>query len=426
VNPKGEEILGHKAHKSISDLPKGIDLGVVIVSADKSPIALRECASKGIKHLVMAAGGFAEVDSSGAEIQREVVKIIEENSLHVLGPNTSGNVSTPHNFTSTFFPLGKIRRGNVSYIAQTGNFATHTMKYILSAEYFGVARVIGLGNAVNTDECDALEYLEDDPETKAILMYLEHIKRPKRFLEIAQRVTLKKPIVMLKGGATEAGKQAAIAHTASMALEDHLVDGLLKQAGIVRIYDYTSLVLVAKALSMLPLPRGNRVSFLAPSGAMLVVLSDLCTRFGLEVPALQPGSLKRLQEISPPFILMRNPVDIWAATLVRGIEYGYREGMEAVLDDPNIDAVVPVLLLTKDSGIPSYDFIVELADKYKEKPMLVTFSGEEYYMRECKAYLEPLGVPTFAEIEQPFQVLSVLVKCHKAMMRAGSTSLRLD
>ena len=417
VNPKGGEILGVPAYQTVSDLPEGIDLAVVIVSADKSAQALRECIAKGIRHAVLAAGGFAEVDRSGAEIQKELASLIRENGVHALGPNTSGHVSTPHKFTSTFFPLGKIRRGNISYIAQTGNFATHTMKYILSAEHFGVARVIGLGNAIDTDECDALESLEDDPETRAILMYLEQIKRPQRFFQIARRITQKKPVVMLKAGATESGKQAAIAHTASMAMEDHLVDGMLKQAGVVRIHEYTHLVLLGKALSMCSLPRGNRVAFLAPSGAMLVVLSDLCTRVGLEVPDLQPESLRRLREISLPFILMRNPVDIWAAASVLGIEEGYKEGMEVVLKDPSIDAVVPILLLNKDTGLPSYDFIVDLARKYHDKPILVSFTGEEHYMRECKAYLEPRGVPTFATIEDPFHVLSVLARCRKAMNR---------
>ncbi len=166
----------------------------------------------------------------------------------------------------------------------------------------------------------------------------------------------KKPVVVLKSGSTEAGKHAAVAHTAAMAAEDRLVDALLRQAGIVRIWDYTHLVLAGKALSMLPLPRGNRVSFLAPSGAMLVVLTDLCVRLNLEVPDLSPEALQRIQEISPPFIRMRNPVDIWAAASVNGVEFGYREGMEAVLKDPNIDAVVPVLMLTEDTGVPLLRF----------------------------------------------------------------------
>jgi acyl-CoA synthetase (NDP forming) len=417
VNPKGGEILGLPVTPAIAALPEGVDLAVVILPAEATPKALRDCAAKGIRHVALMAGGFAEVDESGAQIQQELLEIIRETGIRVLGPNISGHTSTPHSYTSAFFPLGKIRRGNVSVIAQTGNFATHTMKYILSGEHFGVCRVIGLGNKVDIDETEALEYLADDPETSAILLYLESFKRPRRFLEVAREVTRVKPVVMLKSGTTEAGKHAAVAHTAAMAAEDRLVDGMLRQAGIVRVWEYTHLILAAKALSMLPLPKGNRVSFLAPSGAMLVVLTDLCVRLGLEVPPVSPETVQRLQEISPSYIRMRNPVDIWAAATVRGVEFGYREGMEAVLKDPNIDAVVPVLMLTREIGVPPFDFILELVKKYPEKPVLVSFSGDKEGMEECKAFLEPRGVPTFPEIEQPFEVLSILVRCHRAMHR---------
>jgi 3-hydroxypropionyl-CoA synthetase (ADP-forming) len=417
VNPKGGEILGMSVQPSIACLPDGIDLAIVVLPAKETPQALRECAGKGIKHIVLLAGGFAEVDEYGAEIQQEMIDIIREKGIRVIGPNTSGHTSTPHQFTSSLFPLGKIRRGKVSYLAQTGNFATHTMRYILTGEHFGVARVIGLGNKIDIEESEALKYLADDPETHAILMYLESIKRPRRFLEIAREVTRHKPVVMLKGGVTEAGKKAAVAHTAALASEDRLVDGLLSQAGIVRVKDYTHLILAGKALSMVPLPKGNRVSFLAPSGAMLVVLSDFCISLGLEVPELEEETRQRLQEISPPYIRMRNPVDIWPAASVKGVEYGYGEGMEAVLKDPNIDAVVPVLMLTKETGIPSYNFILELAKKYSEKPILVTFSADKQCMEECKEFLEPRGIPTFPEIEQPFQVLSILCRCTKSMNR---------
>ncbi len=417
VNPKGGELLGLPVYPSIDALPDGIDLAVIILAAKESPPALREVARKGVRHVVLSAGGFAEVDEYGAQVQQELIDILRENGMKALGPNTSGHTSTPHHFTSTFFPLGKIHRGPVSYIAQTGNFATHTMKYILTGEHFGVSRVIGLGNKIDVEESAALQYLGNDPETKAIVMYLESIKFPRRFLEVARKVTLSKPVVLLKGGATEAGKHAAVAHTAAMASEDRLVDGMLRQAGIVRIWDYTHLILIGKAFSMLPLPKGNRVSFLAPSGAMLVCLSDLCMRLGLEIPEFEPKTLQRIQDISLPFIRMRNPVDIWAAASVKGVEYGYREGMEAVLKDPNIDAVVLILLLSRITGIPSYDFIVELAKTYPEKAILVSASGDKECMDECKAYLEPRGIPTFPEIEQPFEVLSILYRCRKAMDR---------
>jgi len=418
VNPKGGEIMGIKAYSSIQELPEGIDQAIIILPASANPQAVRDCAAKGIKAIVLAAGGFSEVDEKGEELQKELIKAVRETGVRVIGPNTSGHTSTPYNFTSSFFPLGKIPRGNISYIAQTGNFATHTMRYIITGENFGVARVVGFGNKVDVDENEVLEYYAEDPETKAIFMYLESFKRPKQFFEIAREVTRKKPVVLLKGGSTAEGARAAVAHTAAMAAEDRVIDGALRQAGIVRVYKYSHLFLAAKALACMPLPRGNRVSFSAPSGAMLVVMTDLCRKFwNLEVPNIEEKTRQRLQEISPPYIRMRNPVDIWPSAYLQGVEGAYREGTEAVLKDPNIDAVVPIMLITDDTGVPSLDFLVELARKYPEKPIYVTFSGEKKHMEAAKAFLEPKGVPTFPLIEEPFEVLSILARCRQAMER---------
>jgi acyl-CoA synthetase (NDP forming) len=417
VNPKGGEIMGIKVERSIQDLPDGIDLAIIILPASANPQAIRECASKGIRAIVLAAGGFSEVDEEGEKLQEELAKAIRETRVRVLGPNTSGHTSTPDNFTSSFFPLGRIPRGNISYIAQTGNFATHTMRYIATAENFGVARVIGLGNKVDIEESEVLEYLADDPETKAIFVYLESFKNPKRFLEIAGRVTRRKPVFLLKGGRTVEGAKAAVAHTAAMAAEDRLVDAAIRQVGITPIYKYSHLFQVAKALSFMPLPRGNRVSFLAPSGAMLVVLTDLCLSLDLKVPDFEEHTRKFLQEISSSIVRMRNPVDIWFAAGIHGVEPAYRQGMEAALKDSNIDAVIPILLLTDDTGVPPLDFIVDLAFKYPQKPIYVTFSGEKNHMEAAKAFLEPKGVPTFQLIEEPFEVLSILNRCREAMNR---------
>jgi acetate---CoA ligase (ADP-forming) len=415
INPKGEEILGMKALASIRDLPEDIDLAVIILPAALNPQAIRDCAAKGIRAVVLAAGGFSEVDEKGEKLQDVLVQTIRETGVRVLGPNTSGHTSTPHNFTSSFFPLGKIPKGNISYIAQTGNFATHTMRYIATGENFGVARVIGLGNKVDIEESEALEYLEQDPQTKAIFIYLESIKRPRRFFEIARRVTRTKPVILLKGGSTTQGAKAAVAHTAAMAAEDRVIDGALRQAGVSRIHKYSHLFQAAKALSGMPLPRGNGVSILAPSGAMLVALSDLCVSLGLRVPDFEESTRQFLQDISPPIIRIRNPVDIWFAAGLHGVEFAYREGMRAALKDPHIDAVVPVLLLTDDTGVPPLDFIADLAAEFPEKPIYVTFTGEKKHMDAGKAFLEPKGVPTFFLIEEPLEVLSILARCRRAM-----------
>jgi len=423
VNPKGGEIMGRRVYPSIEALPDGIDQAIIILPAKLNPQAIRDCAKKGIRAIVLAAGGFSEVDEEGDSLQHDLISAIKETGVRVIGPNTSGHSSTPANFTSSFFPLGKIPKGRISYIAQTGNFATHTMRYIASGEHFGVARVVGLGNKVDVDESDVLEYYENDPETKAIFIYLESFKNPKRFLEIARRVSPCKPIILLKGGSTAEGARAAVAHTAALASDDRIIDGVLKQAGITRIYKYSHLFLAAKALSVMPLPKGNRVSFMAPSGAMLVIMTDLCRQqWNLDVPELEPASRQRLQDISPPYIRMRNPVDIWPSAIVHGIEYAYGEAMEAVLKDPNIDAVVPIMMITDETGVPDLDFIVNLARKYPDKPIYVTFSAQKKHMDAAKAYLEPRGVPTFPLIEEPFEVLSILHRCSQLMERNRKNS----
>lgn len=419
VNPKGGKILGLPVYPSIYSLPDGVDLAVIIIPANSTAVAVRECVAKGIKSIVLSAGGFSEVDTEGDQRQQELIDIIKETGISVMGPNTSGHISTPHNFTSTFFPLGgKVPRGNISYIAQTGNFATLTMRYIMSGENFGVARVVGLGNKIDIDESDILEYYAGDAETKAIFMYLESIKRPRRFLEVASEVTKVKPVFLLKGGSTREGALAAVTHTAALASDERIIEGAIQQAGITRLNKYSYLLLVAKALDSMPLPRGNRISFLSPSGGLLVAISDLCYQhLGLMIPDLEEPTKQRLREISPTWIRVRNPVDIWPAVSLHGIEYAYGEAIKVLMRDPNIDAIVAIIMLAEEFKFPNLDFIVDLSRKYPQKPLYMNFSGSKKLMDEAKALLEPQGVPTFLLVEEPFEVLSILNRCREAMQR---------
>ncbi len=419
VNPKGGEILGLPVTPGIDELPDGIDQAVVIVSAAATTEAVRRLAAKGVRTFVLAAGGYSEVDEHGEELQRDLERTIKDLGVRAIGPNTSGHISTPHKFTSSFFPLGWIRPGNISYIAQTGNFATHTQRYITSGEHYGVARVVGLGNKIDMEESEVLEYLADDDATKAVFMYLESFKHPRKLIEVARTASAKKPLFMLKGGATQEGSQAAIAHTAALASDDRVVAAAMRQAGITQFFDYSHLFQVAKAISFMPVPKGNRVSFMAPSGAMLVVLTDLCRqRWDLMVPELEEENRARLQAIGPDWLRMRNPVDIWGPAMVHGIEKSHRDAIEAVMDDPNIDACVVVLVVVDEFGQISLDFLVEMAQKYPDKPLYVTFTGIKERMEEAKAYLEPRGVPTYPFIEQPFEVLSILNRARMNMERS--------
>ena len=417
VNPRGGIIEGYKVFTSIEQLPAGIDQAVVTLPAAQTPSVVRALAAKGVEAIVLAASGFAEVDEMGKDLQAELARVIAETGVRVFGPNTTGHVSTPANYTSSFFPLGQVPRGSVSYITQTGNFCGISLRHIMSAENFGICRSVGLGNKIDVDESDLLEYLGNDDETHAVLMYLESIKRPKEFVRIARQVTRHKPVILLKGGSSDAGAKAAMAHTASLAADDRVLDGALNQAGVTRIYKYSQLFHVAKAVDSMPPPMGNRVSFLSPSGAFTVCMTDLCRSVGLEVPQIRETTRKRLQEISPPFIRMRNPVDIFGSVNLHSYEFAYRTAMEAVLEDPNIDAVVAIMLFTDETGAPPLDFVVDLAGQFPEKPIYITFMGQHEHNVAAKSFLETRGVPAFMLVEEPFEVLGILASCRATMGR---------
>jgi len=418
VNPRGGEIEGIRAHTAIEDLPDGIDQAVVTLPAAQTPETVRALGAKGVKAIVLAASGFAEVDQVGEELQAELRRAIRDTGVRVIGPNTTGHVSVPSSFTSSFFPLGKVPRGGVSYVAQTGNFCGISLRHIMSAENFGVARSVGLGNKVDIDESDILEYLGADEETRAILIYLESIGNARRFLRVAGRVARRKPVIMLKGGVSDAGAAAAVAHTGALAADGRVVDGALEQAGVTRVHKYSHLFHVAKALDAMPLPQGRRVSFLSPSGAFTVCLTDLCRSLGLEVPALEEATLQRLQALAPSFIRMRNPVDIFGSVGLHGYERAYGEALEAVLADRNIDAAVVIMMLTSETGVPRYDFLVDLARKYPTKPVYATFMGAHEHDVTAKAYLEPRGIPCFMLVEEAFEVLAVLARCRASVRPA--------
>jgi len=276
VNPKYRKILGLRAYRSVKDIPYKVDIAFIIVPAFLCVNAVRECAEKGIRAVVIVAGGFSEVDEDGARLQREIYKIANAHGVRIVGPNTSGIISTPGRLVATFFPLGKVPRGSISYVAQTGNFATHTMRWILTSENFGVSRVVGLGNKCDVDEADVLKYLGDDPNTKVVGIYMEGIRNGRRLLRVAKKVSRTKPVIALKSGITEAGARTALSHTASMASNDLIVDFAFRQAGILRLQSYEDLINVAKAFAFQPVPRGNRVGIMSPSGAMGAIMADAC------------------------------------------------------------------------------------------------------------------------------------------------------
>jgi acyl-CoA synthetase (NDP forming) len=415
INPGGEEILGLRSYRSIREIPETVDLAVFIVPAEKTLEPLRECAQKKVPAVVIASGGYAEVDQRGAKLQEEILAVARASGMRIIGPNTSGLTSMPASLTTTFFPLGKIRRGPISYIAQTGNFATHTMKWIMTSENFGVARVAGLGNKIDVEDAEVLDYLGKDPETKAILMYVEGFRNPRRFLEVAKRVTRRKPVIILKGGRTKAGAERAFSHTASLAGNDSVFDGAFRQAGIARVRRYVDLINVAKAIAFQPLPPGRRISSLAPSGALGVVAADSCETMGLKIAKHSQESLEKLRKISASWVTISNPVDMSAITPILGPVEAYKAVVEILLQDEGVDAVVAILLASPNVPAEKYRFLPELSARHPHKPIYVSFTGDKPAFDRARDFLENHSIPVFVPLEDIFETLQVLCRCREAM-----------
>jgi acyl-CoA synthetase (NDP forming) len=417
INRTEEEIMGYKVFRSVQDIPEPVDLAVLIVPAEKTLEPLQDCAAKKVPAVVIASGWYAEVGDKGARLQEKILAVAKAAGMRIIGPNTSGLTSTPASLTTTFFPLGKVRKGPISYIAQTGNFATHTMKWILTGENFGVARVAGLGNKIDVEDAEVLEYFGEDPETKAILMYVEGFRDARRFCEIAREVTKKKPVVVFKGGRTKTGAARAFTHTASLAGNESIFDGAFRQAGIIRVKRYVELINVAKGVAFQPLPPGRRVSSLAPSGALGVVVADACESTGLTMAVHSERTKKKLREISASWVDISNPVDMSAITAVLGQVEAYKTVIEILLQDEGVDVVAPILLASPNFPAEEHSFIPELASRYPHKPIYVSFTGDKQCYEQAKALLEGHSIPTFIPLEDIFETLEVLSRCREALNR---------
>ena len=415
VNPEEEEIMGFTSYRSVNDIPEEIDLAVFILPAEKTLEPLRECAKKNVPAVVIASGGYAEVDQQGASLQAEILAVAKASGMRIMGPNTSGLSSTPASLTTTFFPLGKIPRGPISYIAQTGNFATHTMKWIMTGENFGVARVAGLGNKIDLEDAEVLDYLGRDPETKAIMMYVEGFREARGFLEVAREVTKKKPVIILKGGCTEAGAKRAFTHTASLAVNDSLLDAAFRQAGIVRVKRYSDLINAAKGIAFQALPPGRRVSAMAPSGALGVVLADTCESLGLKMATLSERTIKGLREISASWVSVSNPVDMSPITPILGRVEGYQAVVEMLLQDRSVDVVIPILLASPSIPAERYGFLPELSSCYPQKPIYVSFTGDRQSFEQARAFLEQRSIPVFSPMEEVSETVEILCRCREAL-----------
>jgi acetyltransferase len=403
VNPKYQEIAGKPCFPSVLDLPKPVDLAVVVIPAEGVSQVLRECGKKGIKNAVVITAGFKECGPEGAKRERELVQIAEEYGLNVLGPNVLGLISTRVGLNATFAPKGALP-GSIAFMSQSGAFCTSVLDWAWK-EKLGFSHFVSLGNKAVLDESDFLAAFAEDPETKVIVAYLEGIKDGPRFMELARRISQEKPIVILKAGRAEAGARAVSSHTGTMAGSDHAYDAAFRQCGVIRARTVEELFDYAYILSRQPLPKGKRIGIVTNAGGAGVMAADAAEWEGLAVARLSESTLQALAGRLPPEAAIYNPVDI----IGHATAEQYRAALELVLADPGVDLGVA---LSAPHPILRYADLARVVAEAKErfgKPIAVSFMAGELG-EEAEEILRQAGIPSFFDPARAVRALSALVK----------------
>lgn len=403
VNPRFKELEGRKVYSSISDVPENIDLAVIVVPAKLVPGVLRECARKGVKGASIITALFKEIGSEGEKLQEELASIANEAGIKIIGPNTIGFANVNRGLNASFNPLfGCLKKGNIAVFCQSGGISTILGNMALD-ENIGISKIASLGNRVNVDFAEILEYLLYDDETDVIAIHIEGLDNARPLMEAAKKVVRKKPVVAYKVGRTNVDR-AAFSHTGSMAGDYKLYDAMFKQAGIIPVNSPTELLDAAKALAMQPVPKGNRVAVLSMQAGAGIVISDICAMNGLNVAPFTEETNKKFEELLPPYTIRTNPVDLAFAPFPEGRV----EATRFALEDKNIDALIFFQVYFPMMGVHAEELIA--FNKKYAKPIIVVLNGPKALLKEDVTKLESGGIPVYPTPERGAMTLVRLVQ----------------
>jgi acetyl coenzyme A synthetase (ADP forming)-like protein len=336
VNPTADAVNSVPAFPSLSALPTVPDLAVIVVPKQLVLDVVRECVETGVKGIVVITAGFREVGGDGVELERELLALVRENGLRMVGPNCMGvmNTSPSVSMNATFAPAMP-PNGPIAFMSQSGAMGMTILDYAM--EYgIGISQFVSMGNKADVSGNDLIEYWQDDEEVGVILMYIEGFGNPRHFTTLARRATRRKPVLAVKAGRSEAGAKAASSHTGALAQVDIATDALFAQCGVLRADTVEALFDAAIAFSKAPLPKGPRVAILTNAGGPGIIIADACEGFGLEVATLSDETQARLREHLPAEASVANPVDMIASATPEQVE----RAMRIIAADPGIDSVI--------------------------------------------------------------------------------------
>ena len=394
VNPRGGQIAGRPAYRTIEEVPETVDLAVVTVPAARVLDLIPQLQRKKVRNMLLITSGFGETDDKGKTLEADLIRTARQAGILVLGPNTIG-ICNPHiQFYGTGSPVTP-RAGSTAVVAQSGNMGTQLLAFA-EQQGIGIRGFAGSGNEAMVTIEDFIAGFEDDELTRTVMLYIESVKNGRRFFENARRLGRHKPIILLKGGQTRAGNRAAASHTGALASDSAVFNAMCRQAGIVKVDRPMELLDLSAAFASLPLPRGNRAAIMTLGGGWGVVTADLCAANGLEVPDLAPEVVAQLDRLLPPYWSRANPVDLVGEN---DLELPLKT-MEALLQWEGCDAVINLGILGRrifvnrliaNGEIADPDLTREFCDLVRDT--ITQF--EARYIERITALMQRYGKPVY-------------------------------
>jgi acyl-CoA synthetase (NDP forming) len=413
VNPKAREILGTKVFPTIRAVRQEVDLAVISSPRENTLSILEDCVAARVKAAIIVNQGYADADDEGKKIQQGIVEIARRGGMRVLGPNTLGVVNNFNGFTTSFMPIGK-ERTPVGLICQSGIF------FVGAAEFSGtIGKGIDLGNACDIGFYDALKYLSEDPDIKIIAIHMEGLNQAREFVCLAAQVIKEKPIILLKTGSSEKGAASAMTHSGTMAGNYQVYRAALKQAGVTFLEEDGRMIYAVKTLRHLPPMKGSNVAVITFSGAAGIMISDALERHGLRLSSLEPHTVRAAAELSPEWMPLGNPLDIWPAVMKHGTGKAYSIALRAAMNDPNVDGVICVAIAPR---IPDFSFLDvsealnEVMEDAAPKPVVAWLYGPNP-LEISKHFEAKSRIMTYPSLELATWALSLLRERYNTVAR---------
>ena len=408
VNPSADEILGVRAYPSLKSIEDDIDLVVCAVPAHMALNVIDECVEKKVKWVALVTGGFSEIGEEGGKIQDEIANSLKKSGIRAIGPNALSPINSLNNLAVSFTPIKKLTRGHVSFIFQSGMYEGR-LNWILSDFHLGISKIIDLGNKMDINEVDALEYLAEDPDTEVIAIHLETVKGDgRRFVQLLKDTSREKPVVVLKSGRTLDGAKAVASHSGSIARESDIVfDAILKQAGVIRARGLEDFFDYVKAFAFSTPPDGDKIVVASLSGGEGVVATDICLQDGFSMAAPCRRTYDKIKAVFPPWQIPLNPFDLGVCVQFHRTNRVYDLLLDSMLDDDNVHCMA-IQLPASVFVFGAEDFCRSfMMAKEKGKPVVVWRPVTGKADAALVEKLELGGVPVYPSAARAIKALSV-------------------